>query len=59
MTYSTDEQDMLNVLEKHIAAEMQGDMATTMSTMNANPHLLNVPNTVSYTHLTLPTILRV
>jgi hypothetical protein len=26
MTYSANEQDMLNVLEKHIAAEMQGDM---------------------------------
>ena len=46
MTYSVDEQDMLNVLEKHIAAEMQGDMATTMSTMNDNPHLLNVPNMI-------------
>ena len=46
MTYSVDEQDMLNVLEKHIGAEMQGDMDTTMSTMTANPHLLNVPNMI-------------
>ena len=46
VTYSADEQDMLNVLEKHIAAEMQGDMDTTMSTMTANPHLLNVPNMI-------------
>lgn len=43
MTDSVDEQGMLSVLEKHIAAEMQGDMAITMSTMTANPHLLNGP----------------
>jgi carboxymethylenebutenolidase len=46
MTYSANEQEMLAVLEKHIAAEMQGDMDTTMSTMSANPHLLNVPNMI-------------
>ena len=46
MAYSVAEQDMLNVLEQHIAAEMQGDMDTTMSTMSANPHLLNVPNMI-------------
>ncbi len=46
MAYSVDEQGMLNVLEQHIAAEMQGDMATTMATMTANPHLLNVPNMI-------------
>jgi carboxymethylenebutenolidase len=46
MAFSVDEQGMLNVLDQHIAAEMQGDMATTMATMTVNPHLLNVPNMI-------------
>ena len=45
-TYTPAEQEMLNVLNKHIAAEMSGDMGTTMSTMTSDPHLLNVPNMI-------------
>lgn len=46
MTYSVQEQEMMTVLENHVAAEMRGDMETTMSTMTDNPHLLNVPNMI-------------
>ena len=38
------EQEMLDVLERHVEAEMKGDLKLTMSTMIVNPHLLNVPN---------------
>ena len=38
------EQEMLNILEKHVEAEMQGNLDLTMATMTDNPHLLNVAN---------------
>ncbi len=38
------EQEMINVLEQHVEAEMKGDLELTMSTMIDNPHLLNIPN---------------
>ena len=38
------EQEMINVLEQHVDAEMKGDLELTMSTMIDNPHLLNIPN---------------
>ena len=38
------EQEMINVLEQHVEAEMNGDLELTMATMTENPHLLNVPN---------------
>ena len=43
-TYSEAEQEIINLLELHINAELQGDLTTTMSTMTDAPHLLNVPN---------------
>ena len=38
------EQEMINLLEQHVEAEMKGDLELTMSTMIDNPHLLNIPN---------------
>ena len=38
------ELEMINVLEQHVEAEMNGDLELTMATMTENPHLLNVPN---------------
>ena len=38
------EQEMLSILENHVAAEMEGNLDLTMSTMTKNPHLLNVAN---------------
>ena len=38
------EQEMINVLEQHVEAEMKGDLELTMATMIDNPHLLNIPN---------------
>ena len=34
---------MVQVFEKHMKAELEGDLATTMATMTANPHLNHVP----------------
>ncbi|CAB4825487.1 unannotated protein [freshwater metagenome] len=38
------EQEMLSILEKHVEAEMLGNLDLTMATMTDNPHLLNVAN---------------
>ena len=44
--YPVSQQAMVDVLEKHINAELEGDLVTTMATMTANPHLHNVPTMV-------------
>lgn len=42
--YSEAELEMINLLEQHVNAELQGDLETTMATMIDNPHLLHVPS---------------
>ncbi len=42
--YSETELEMINLLERHVNAELEGDLETTMATMTDNPHLLNIPN---------------
>ena len=42
--YSESELRMIHLLEKHVNAEIQGDLDTTMETMSEDPHLLNIPN---------------
>ena len=32
-----------DLFEKHIQAELDGDLETTMATMTDNPHLINIP----------------
>lgn len=44
MTYSEAELSMIKLLEKHVTAELQGDLQTTMATMSDAPHLFNIPN---------------
>ena len=39
-------QAMIDVFKKHVDAELAGDLATTMATMSAAPHLTNVPTMV-------------
>lgn len=34
---------MVELFEKHVKAEMDGDLDTTMATMTDNPHLHNIP----------------
>jgi carboxymethylenebutenolidase len=34
---------MIDLFQKHVDAEMKGDLETTMATMNDNPHLNHVP----------------
>jgi carboxymethylenebutenolidase len=37
------QQEMLSVFQKHVNAELEGDLYTTMETMSENPHLNHVP----------------
>lgn len=37
------QQQMLDLFQKHVNAELQGDLETTMATMTEHPHLINVP----------------
>ncbi len=36
-------QEMIDLFQKHVNAELAGDLDTTMATMSANPHLNHVP----------------
>ena len=38
-----DSQEMVALFEKHVAAELNGDLALTMATMTDDPHLINLP----------------
>ena len=42
--YSETELEMINLLEQHVNAELEGDLELTMATMTEDPHLLNIPN---------------
>jgi carboxymethylenebutenolidase len=37
------EQSMVELFQKHVGAELDGDLDTTMATMCDDPHLINVP----------------
>ena len=43
---SEKQQQMVALFEKHVSAELEGDLDTTMATMSNNPHLHNVPTMV-------------
>ena len=36
-------QGMVDLFQKHVDAELQADLETTMATMTDNPHLMNIP----------------
>jgi len=38
----TEKSQKVEILERHVDAEMQGDLDTTMATMTDNPHLHNI-----------------
>jgi len=40
------QQQMIALFDKHVGAELAGDLDTTMDTMSDNPHLHNVPTMV-------------
>jgi carboxymethylenebutenolidase len=42
-------QAMVDTFQKHVDAEVAGDLETTMATMTADPHLHNVPTMVGGT----------
>jgi carboxymethylenebutenolidase len=37
------EQDKIDLFEKHVGAELAGDLDTTMATMSDNPHAGDIP----------------
>jgi len=43
---SEKQQRMTALFEKHVGAELAGDLDTTMATMSEEPHLTNVPTTM-------------
>jgi carboxymethylenebutenolidase len=43
---SAENQARLALFQKHVAAELAGDLETTMATMTEDPHLINVPTMV-------------
>lgn len=43
---SEHQQQMIALFEKHVGAELAGDLDTTMETMSDNPHLHNIPTMI-------------
>ncbi len=43
---SGNEQTMIDLFQRHVGAEMDGDLETTMATMCEDPHLINVPTSM-------------
>jgi carboxymethylenebutenolidase len=43
------DQEKLDLFQKHVGAELAGDLETTMATMTPDPHLTNVPTIVGGT----------
>jgi carboxymethylenebutenolidase len=43
---SAAEQSMVDLFQRHVGAELDGDLETTMSTMCDDPHLINVPTSM-------------
>ncbi|MGE0256297.1 MAG: ester cyclase [Alphaproteobacteria bacterium] len=39
-------QEMVDLFQKHVGAEIAGDLDTTMATMTDNPHLHNIPTMI-------------
>ena len=42
----TEQQAMIELFQKHVGAELAGDLETTMNTMTEDPHLHNIPSMV-------------
>jgi carboxymethylenebutenolidase len=43
---SSEQQAMIELFQKHVGAELAGDLETTMNTMTEQPHLHNIPSMV-------------
>lgn len=43
---SSEQQIMVELFQKHVRAELAGDLETTMNTMTEEPHLHNIPTMV-------------
>jgi len=46
MSKPMSKQDMTNLFQRHVEAELASDLDTTMATMSAEPHLHNVPTMI-------------
>ena len=42
-TFSPEQQAMIDLFQRHVEAELTGDLDTTMATMTEDPHLNHVP----------------
>ncbi len=40
------EQSIVKLFQKHVGAELEGDLETTMATMGDDPHLINLPTSM-------------
>ncbi len=45
-TLTEQQQSMVDLFQKHVGAELAGDLDTTMNTMTEDPHLHNVPTMI-------------
>ena len=43
---SAQQQATVDLFQKHVGAELEGDLSTTMATMTDDPHLTNVPTLI-------------
>lgn len=41
---SDEQKEIISIFEKHVAAELAGDLNTTTATMSENSHVLHVPS---------------
>jgi carboxymethylenebutenolidase len=46
MPSEPDQQAMVDLFDRHMDAELAGDLETTLATMTSDPHLVNVPSMV-------------
>ena len=46
MALSSDKQVLLDAFNKHVNAELNGDLETTLETMTQDPHINNIPTLV-------------
>jgi carboxymethylenebutenolidase len=46
MTLSSDQNILLDAFQQHVGAELSKDLATTLATMTADPHINNIPTLI-------------
>ncbi len=44
--FTSEQQKLLDAFNKHVQAELQKDLDTTLATMTSSPHINNIPNLI-------------